>query len=275
MEALSRHWPEYLMEAAGLGLFMISACCWAALLRQPASPLHRAVGDPTQRRTLMGIAMGATAIAIIYSPWGKQSGAHLNPAVTLTFARLGKVPPVDALFYVAAQFLGGAVGVLVSAAVLGAVIAHPSVNYVVTAPGGGGPLAAFLAELAISFVLMLTVLAASSHPTFGRYTGLCAGALVALYILVEAPVSGMSMNPARTVASALPARSWNAAWIYLLAPPLGMLLAAQTFLGVTQRQAQHCAKLHHDNDRRCIFCHKEARPAGVPVALPQATGVER
>jgi len=106
IETLKKHWPEYLMEAAGLGIFMISACSFGALLEHPASPIRQAIANSFLRRILMGMAMGLTAISIIYSPWGKQSGAHLNPSVTLTFFRLGKVARWDAVFYVTAQFLG-------------------------------------------------------------------------------------------------------------------------------------------------------------------------
>src|SRR5258707_4688210 len=83
-DALKNHWPEYLMEAAELGCFMISASLFTILLYHPAFPAVQAIPMEFTRRILMGLAMGLTAIAIIYSPWGKQSGAHLNPAVTLT-----------------------------------------------------------------------------------------------------------------------------------------------------------------------------------------------
>jgi glycerol uptake facilitator-like aquaporin len=116
--ALTHHWPEYLMEAAGLGIFMLAACTFATLLEHPASPVRQAISDPILRRLLMGLAMGLTAINLIYSPWGKQSGAHLNPSVTLTFWRLGKVASWDALLYIAAQFVGGMTGVLLAAWVL-------------------------------------------------------------------------------------------------------------------------------------------------------------
>src|SRR6266849_3489081 len=109
--ALKHHWPEYLMEAAGLGLFMLSACVFTTLLEHPASPVRLAINDSLLRRILIGLAMGLTAISIVYSPWGKQSGAHLNPSLTLTFLRLGKVAPWDALLYVVAQFIGGVLGV--------------------------------------------------------------------------------------------------------------------------------------------------------------------
>src|SRR6516225_8919387 len=85
------HWPEYLMEAGLLGAFMVSACLFGALYEFPHSPVRHAIASQLLRRMLMGLSMGLTAIAIIYSPWGKQSGAHINPSVTLTFFRLGKI----------------------------------------------------------------------------------------------------------------------------------------------------------------------------------------
>jgi aquaporin Z len=252
-EALRSHWPEYLMEGLGLGLFMMSACCFGTLLEHPASPVRHALGDPTARRVLGGLAMGATAAALIYSPWGRRSGAHLNPSVTLTFLRLGKVKPADAAFYAAAQAAGGVLGVVLAARLLRGALAHPSVAWVATVPGSAGARAAFAAEAAISFGLMLVVLLVSSS-RYSRFTGLAAATLVATWISIEAPLSGMSMNPARTVASALPSGIWTSAWVYVVAPPLGMLLAAETFRAATRGAARHCAKLDHPQGVRCIFC---------------------
>src|SRR5690242_13308176 len=87
----SVHWREALMEALGLCLFMVSAGVFGTLLEYPGSPIHRAISDPFARRALMGLAMGLTAIGLVYSPWGRRSGAHLNPAFTWTFFRLGRV----------------------------------------------------------------------------------------------------------------------------------------------------------------------------------------
>jgi len=253
------------MEAAGLGLFMISACAVVALLEHPASPVRQMLSNPFLRRILIGIAMGLTAISIVYSSWGKQSGAHLNPAFTLTFFRLGKVAPWDALWYVIAQFVGGILGVVLAATLLRHFIADPTVNYVVTVPGRFGPGVAFVAEAVISFVLMSVVLRVSNNHTLNRFTGLCAGILVATYITVEAPLSGMSMNPARTFGSALSAQVWTALWIYFIAPPLGMLLAAELYVRWHGAHRVLCAKLHHHNTKRCIFhCRYEgALPRGL------------
>ncbi|HEX9636172.1 MAG TPA: aquaporin [Acidobacteriota bacterium] len=251
--AWKRHWPEYGMEAAGLGLFMLSACSFATLLAYPGSAVHLALPDPTLRRGLMGLAMGLTAIGLIYSPWGKQSGAHFNPAVTFTFWRLGKIAGWDAGFYVLAQFIGGSLGVMLAAQLLRDPLAHPSVHYAVTAPGGFGLGWAFAGELVISFLLMSMVLRISNSLRLNRFTGLFAGTLVALYILLEDPISGMSMNPARTWSSALSARDFSAWWIYFSAPLAGMLLAAELYVHTRGRGAVRCAKLHHMNQKRCIF----------------------
>jgi aquaporin Z len=260
--AWRQHWPEYVMEAAGLGFFMCAACAFGTLLEYPLSAVHQGLADPFRRRVLMGLAMGLTAVGLIYSPWGKQSGAHLNPAVTVTFFRLGKVAGADTLFYIAAQFIGAVLGVLCAAILLGSALAEPPVHYVVTLPGAAGPGVAFATEVAISFLLMSVVLTVSNTPRVARYTGLCAGILVAIYITCTAPLSGMSMNPARTFGSALPAHVWAHLWIYCTAPLLGMLAAAEVFLRRHGVQRVLCAKLHHQNTKRCIFTQCRYQPLG-------------
>ncbi|NJO77557.1 MAG: aquaporin family protein [Cyanobacteria bacterium RM1_2_2] len=265
MYTLRRHYPEYLMEAAGLGIFMIAASGVTVLVEHPASLVRQVIPDPVLRRFMIGVAMGLMAITIVYSPWGKQSGAHLNPAVTFTFFRLGKVNGCDAIFYMVAQCIGGLSGVLIAAMLFREAIADSTVNYIVTLPGSRGTGVAFLAELIISFGLMTMILIVSNHAKLSRFTGLFSGILVAIYITVEAPLSGMSMNPARTLASAIPAQNWTAIWIYFTAPLLGMLLAAELYVRLKGRAAVRCAKLHHHNHKRCIFrCGYQSLPMTSP-----------
>jgi aquaporin Z len=252
-EALKQHWPEYLMEATELGLFMVSACAFTVLLFHPSSPFASLVPDGILRRLVMGIAMGSTAVAIIFSPIGKRSGAHFNPAVTLTFFRLGKIKGWDATFYIVAQFAGGVIGVQLAMLMLGSLVADSSVKYAATVPGPGGVIAAFVAEVVITFILMTVVLKVSNTQRLARWTGLFAGALVATYITFESPISGMSMNPARTFASGFGAHLWTSLWIYFTAPPLGMLVAAEVYKRISSGRAVACAKLHHHNNQRCIF----------------------
>lgn len=257
----SIHWPEYLIEGAALGLFMMSAAAFGTVLNHPASPAVRAIPNPLARRALMGLWMGTTAVAIVYSRWGQRSGAHMNPAITLTFYRLGKVVGRDVIGYVAAQFIGAVLGLTVAAMLLRGALSDPSVNYVTTLPGGYGYAVAFGAEAAISFLLMLTVLTVSNTAAIARFTGVCAGLLVWTYITLEAPLSGMSMNPARTFGSALLARSFMGLWIYFSAPALGMLAAAELFARRYGLQRVACAKLHHPRGGACIFrCNAKPSP---------------
>ena len=251
--AFAKHWPEYFMEAAELGLFMVSACSFTVLLEHPASPVYQMLPNPLLRMALIGIAMGLTLLGLIHTPWGKRSGAHMNPATTLMFFRLGKVANWDAFFYMAFQFIGGITGVTVSALILGPLLAHPNVNFAATQPGRSGIPAAFAAELVISFLLALTVLTVSNTARLSNFTPYFAATLVATYITFEGPLSGMSINPARTLGSALPAHAFHALWIYFTAPPIGMLLAAELYLRVRAVRAVYCAKYHHNNSTRCIF----------------------
>ena len=246
------HWREYLIEVAALGTFMMSAATMTVMLEHPESPLHGVVAEPMTRRVLMGIAMGFTAAAIIYSPWGRRSGAHMNPAVTLTFLRLGKIDGRDALAYVGAQFVGGVLGIGLASFALAGWIADPAVNYVATAPGVFGHAAAFAGEALISFVMMLVVLTASNQRRVAPFTGVIVAMLIATFIALEAPISGMSMNPARSLGPDVVGDMWRGLWIYFVAPPFGMLAAAETFLRVRGRLAVRCAKLHHDRGP-CIF----------------------
>lgn len=253
MTILAKHWPEYLIEGAALGLFMVSATLCTVLLEHPGSPVRRAIASALTRRALMGLLMGATAVAIIYSPWGRRSGAHMNPSVTLTFLRLGKIDPADAAFYVGAQFAGGLLAVGLVALWARGALSHPSVRFAATRPGQAGPGGAFFGETAISFLLMTTVLLVSNSPRLMHWTGLAAGLLVACFITFEAPLSGMSMNPARTMATALPSGMFTGLWIYFTAPLAGMLLAAETFVRTRGAGAVLCAKLEHDAAFACLF----------------------
>ena len=257
--ALRGHWPEYLIEAWALGTFMVSAGVFTILVEHPQYPLRHLVDDPGVRRLLIGLAMGVTAIALIYSSWGKRSGAHMNPAVTIAFLRLGKMHRWDAIYYITFQALGGIAGVLLVRLVFGEVFTDAPVTYVVTVPGDAGVAVAFAAEFLMSMLLMLTILLVSNHMKWERYTGLAAGVMVATYITVEAPYSGMSINPARTLASALPAGVWSNWWLYLVAPVFGMLAGVELYRRCLPRAAVRRAKLVWCDKQRCI--HSGYEPA--------------
>jgi aquaporin Z len=265
MKSAQLHWREWSFEALGLGLFMLSAVGFTSLLEHSSSAVRAAVTSDFARRALMGLAMGATAVALIYSPWGRRSGAHNNPCVTLIFWRLGRLRGADALGYALAQCLGAVAGVGLGLWA-GLPLEDPNVNWAVTVPGPFGAAWAFLAECAIAGLLMGAVLCCSARPRLEPFTGWVAGACVALFISFEAPLSGMSMNPARSLGSALFAGRWDSFWIYLVAPALGMLLAARCAGRVCQRgRAGACAKLRHCPRLPCIFCGYQPARTCAPI----------
>ena len=219
------HLPLYLIEGWGLGTFMISACLFTILLEHPDAGMVHHIHSPLLRRACIGLAMGLTATGIIYSPWGKKSGAHLNPSVTGTMLFLGRIHAVDAFWYIIFQTIGGTAGVYAVAAAFPEQMQHPSVFFAVTVPGKEGIGAAVAGEALISFLLMFVSMKVSSGNLKGL-AGLISGFLIWVFIMFEAPYSGMSMNPARTIASAVPSHTWTAWPLYMMVPPLSMLLAA-------------------------------------------------
>jgi aquaporin Z len=247
------NWRIYAMDGALLGVFMISACIFATLLEHPSSPLRQTIHSTLLRRGLVGLAMGATAVALIYSPWGKRTGAQMNPATTLSFLRLGRISPRDAAGYIVAQFVGGAVGVAVMTLLIGNWIDHPSIDYVATKPGGFGLAAAWLGEFIIAALLMTVVLTVNRLPRLSAFAGCFAGLLVTLYITFEAPLSGMSLNPARTFSSSLFANNWTGWWIYLTAPICGMLAAIELQRAVGANQNHICGKYTHSSAVSCFI----------------------
>jgi aquaporin Z len=257
-QALRSHWPEYLLEAVQLAIFMVSAGVFTVIFDYPGSPVYQLVASSAMRRAIIGVAMGGTAMGLIYSPWGRRSGAHMNPAITLTYLRLGKIPLWDACFYCFFQFAGGLIGVILTALMLQRRFTLPPVNYIVTVPGPSGASAAFTGELVIAIVLMAAILFLSNRPSISHLTGLVAGLLIAGFVTFEAPFSGFGMNPARTLASALPSGICTALWIYFVAPPLGMLLAAEGYAAVWGRKSVRCCKLNHRREDACIFCGQSA-----------------
>lgn len=253
----------YATDGALLGLFMISACVSVVVLEHPASPVHAAISSALVRRVLVGLAMGLTAAGLIYSRWGKRSGAFMNPAMVLCFLRLGKLSTMDAVGYIAAQLVGSVGGVLLAALLLPGLVSNPAVNYVATTPTGG-VVPAFLAEFFLAFVLLSVVMTVNRSPRLAPYTGACAAVLVALFISLAAPISGMSINPARTFGSAVWAHVWSGFWIYLSAPVLGMLTGVELHRRLTTRHQRLCGKLNHDETIACFVrcdCLKETSHA--------------
>ena len=235
--SFKKNWIHYLQEALGLAIFMISACFFGALFSGNVGSWHLAIQDETTRNVVTGILMGSTALFIFYSPFTAPSGSQINPAVTISFLRLGKMCPWDAMFYVIFQFIGGTLAVYVMQILMGHSLTAPPVSSAVTVPGKYGQWPALITEFSIAFITMTTVLFTSENKKSKKYTRICSGCLVCCWVIVAGPISGFGMNPARSFASALPAHSWTSFWIYLVVPFAGMLSATEVFLIIRESRS--------------------------------------
>jgi aquaporin Z len=257
---------EYFAEFIGTTLLLLiglSAVCADFATR---SPVVTAVPDPALRRLLTGAIFAGTATAIVYSPLGRRSGGHLNPAVTLAFLRLGKITGRSAAIYIAAQVAGALAGAaLVLAIWRGWAV---SVHVGATMPGSGGVAAALAAEIAVTFLLVTLILTFVNRPRLMRFTAAAAGALVTFFVFVEAPVSGTSLNPARTLGPAIVGGSYQGLWVYLLGPPAGAAIAALVF------QRRHatvaCGKLFHTDAIACRFLDCQYTPPDRRITVGDA-----
>ena len=228
--SFQKNWKHYLQEALGLAIFMISACFFGAILESTNSPVHHAIRNDMFRLILMGVLMGITALFIFYSPLTAPSGSQINPAVTITFLRLGRMCPWDALFFMLFQIAGGVLAVLLMQVLMGNLLTNAPVFSVITVPGKYGTTAAVLLEFVIAFGTMTMILITSGSETQKKYTRNIAAFLVCTWVILAGPISGFGMNPARSFASALAANMWTAFWIYLVMPIAGMLCAAECYL---------------------------------------------
>ena len=227
--SFNRNWKHYLQEALGLGIFMVSACFFSALMEANNSSVQKAIPDTFTRSLIIGALMGGTALLIFYSPFTSPSGSQINPAVTLSFLWLGKMCQWDAFFYIIFQFIGGTLAVYLMQYLVGDNLINLPVNSAVTIPGTAGIIPALITEFTIAFLTMSMVLFTSNHPKFKKYTRIIAACLVFCWVVIAGPISGFGMNPARSFASALPSHTWTAFWIYIFIPVAGMIAAAEFF----------------------------------------------
>ena len=247
------HWPEYLSEFFGTAIMMTVGIGAIVLMWGDGSPM-RAVEMPVGlRRLLTGILFAAGGTVVALSPLGQRSGAHLNPAVSWAFWWKGKVKAVDAILYTVAQCLGALAGVGVVAAIGGTFA--KSVQFGLTVPGEGySPVVAFVAEAVTTFLLMFLILYCVGNSLIAAWTPYFAGVLVVLLVFLEAPISGTSLNPARSFAPAFWTHLFRFQWIYWIAPVLGALAAVPSAGFVLAKKDEGgCAKLFHTEHYRCIF----------------------
>ncbi|XP_008802606.2 aquaporin NIP2-1-like [Phoenix dactylifera] len=178
------------------------------------------------------MAGGLIVTVMIYAV-GHISGAHMNPAVTLAFAVLRHFPWIQVPFYWSAQISGA----LLASFILGQLL-HPITNLGTTTPSGT-PYQALVMEIVVTFCMMFVTLAvATDTKAVGELAGLAVGSSVCITSILAGPVSGGSMNPARTLGPAIASKNYNSLWVYFLGPVLGTLSggSAYTFIRLTDKQ---------------------------------------
>jgi len=244
-EILSEFLGTMLMVGWGLGAVVVF---WSS-----ASPLPAMIENESLRRLLTGFFFASGAAVVVYSPLGERSGGHINPSVTLAFLSLKKILPLDALYYVIAQVLGGLFGSYIIYLLFNVVLGWQDaiLKCVTTAGSGYSAELSFMAEIFITFLLMMVILVVSNNRTWMKLTALLASTLVMLEVWLEAPISGTSLNVARSFGPAYITSVWDNFWIYLFAPILGALIAAQFYRLSTAGKKIICSKLYHTKKFKC------------------------
>ena len=221
----SKAWPAWWSEFVGTALLVGVGCSLVILDFGASSPVVALLPDTDLRRAITGFLFGGVGALIAVSRVGKISGAHLNPVVTLAFWLEGRMKGGVALGYVMAQLMGGALGAL-PLRLWGAMGA--SVAYGATAPGPAGPWVAALGEAGATFCLVAGLLLFLGHARLRGYTPLLFPFLYAFLVWAEAPLSGTSTNPARSLGPGLVSGELGGWWAYLAGPLAGTLAAVAT-----------------------------------------------
>jgi aquaporin Z len=237
-QALRRNWRHYLVEAAGPLAFLTVSSLASVVFHHPESAVARALGPAWVQRVGIGLALALLVAIMAYSPWGKRSGAHFNPAVTLGFWQLGHIGTADAIWYAVAQFLGALGGGVGMFWLLEPWFGHSEIHYNTTRPieGAYGWALALGAEMLISAALMLALLWALHSARHKQWAGALVGGMLAFFVVVEAPLSGMSLNPARSLGTAVAAGSGPHLWLYFVGPLAAMWGTAELYRRYRLRQ---------------------------------------
>jgi aquaporin NIP len=181
--------------------------------------------------THVGVALtfGLIVLAMIYT-FGDVSGAHFNPAVTIGFWSAGRMPGREVLPYLGSQVIGALL-----ASILLRILFPGNPLLGATLPSGSN-LQSFVLEFILTFFLMLTILNVSTGAKEkGITAGIAVGAMIGLEAMFAGPISGASMNPARSLAPAVVSGHLEHLWVYLIAPPLGTIAARFACLGTREK----------------------------------------
>jgi aquaporin Z len=264
-ESRRRSFPlrTFFSEMAGTALLLLVGLSIVIVMFGEGTPVARIIPGEAARRAVTGFLFGLTGAAIALSPLGKASGAHINPVVSLGFWFAGKLRPGILAVYLSAQLTGAILGCL--PLLLWGPFGR-SVIYGATVPGEGfGPAGAFAGEVVTTFTMITLLSVFLAFRNLRRFTPLLFPPLYSVMVAVEAPVSGTSTNPARSLGPAIVSGRWDAWWIYWVGPLLGAFLALVVCRALARRV--EVAKLYHfDTDPDRLRPVRRAREASPPVA---------
>lgn len=252
------HGPEYIAEFLGTACLVFFGLSAVVFDFGAGLPMAHWIPNHSARLLITGLCFAGTGSLVALSPLGRLSGGHINPSVSLAFWLSGKMHGRDFAGYVAAQMLGGILG---AAVLTGVWKKHAaSVQNGMTLPGMGWRLwQVFDFEVALTGLMVLLIFVFVSSPRLMRWTPLMNWLVIATMVWLEAPVSGTSLNPARSFGPALMTGLWTAQWLYLIAPPLGGMMGLLAFRTLTsETRALLTGKLFTATNYRSIF-----KPGGV------------
>jgi aquaporin Z len=246
-------WVLYFSEFVGTALLIVVGLSVVIVDFGAGGPIAQLLPNAGLRRVLTGFLFGTTGALIALSPVGKVSGAHINPVVTLAFWLRGKMGGRHATGYVLAQ-LGGAVLGAVPLLAWGRM--GRSIQYGATLPGPGYSVGvAVLGEVVTTCALIAGLFFFLGHRRLRAFTPLLFPFLYAVMVFLEAPISGTSTNPARSLGPAVVSGDWHDWWVYWLGPTLGTLLAVAAYRSAwLSRFEFEVAKLYHfEHDPYSVF----------------------
>ena len=253
------HWRIWAAEGAGTGLMMLGGLSAVCLVFGDGVFLARALPSDSVRYLVVGGLFAGCVSLVAVSPLGRLSGAHLNPAVTLSFRVLGRVSGHDVGGYLAAQV----VGALTATALVRVLWGDTALSVEGGATAIGTTTGAALAlEAAMTAVLIAVILAFVSRARLAPWTPLAIWPVITALVWIGSPYTGTSLNPTRSAAPALVFAQLSDLWLYLLAPTAGALLVATAWRHRRDGAQPKTAKLFHDPAYPCCLgTELVARPA--------------
>lgn len=246
-------WMLYGAELIGTAVLVAVGLSIVILNFGQGSPVIRLLPDAGARRLITGFLFGTTGALIALSPIGKESGAHINPAVTLGFWLMGKLKARHMPGYMLAQLAGAAVGAL---PLLAWGEMGRSIDFGATFPNAAYGMGwALLGETVTTFALIFGLFFFLQHRRLRNFTPALFPFLYAAMVFVEANVSGTSTNPARSFGPSLISGDWHGGWVYWLGPLLGTLFGVMIFKMTGRHWSKiPVAKIHHfEHDRYGVF----------------------